>query len=127
MKKEKFHIEYIMDNVSRHSLWNHLTTPPGLSSWFADRVEIEGDSYTFFWNKESQKARVLLEKPEEKIRLQWIDEEDADAYYEFIIHTVELTGTTALEITDFSEPDEKSDSIDLWDSQIEALKRSLGI
>ena len=36
MKKEKFHIEYIFDKVSRRSLWNHLTTPPGLSAWFAD-------------------------------------------------------------------------------------------
>ena len=26
MKKEKFHIEYIFDKVSRRSLWNHLTT-----------------------------------------------------------------------------------------------------
>ena len=25
-EKEKFHIEYIFDKVSRRSLWNHLTT-----------------------------------------------------------------------------------------------------
>ena len=38
-----------------------------------------------------------------------------------------MTGTTALEVTDFAEIDEKSDSIELWDSQICNLKRSLGI
>ena len=127
MKHEKFHIEYTMENVSRHSLWNHLTTPPGLASWFADRVTIKGNCYTFYWNKESQQAVVLEMKPEEKIRFRWTDEECQEIYFEFIIHTIELTGTTALEITDFSEPEEKSDSIDLWDTQVEALKRSLGI
>lgn len=40
MKKEKFHIEYIFDKVSRRSLWNHLTTALGLSAWFADEVII---------------------------------------------------------------------------------------
>ena len=49
------------------------------------------------------------------------------AYFEFQIHTHELTGSTSLQITDFAEPDEKRDSIDLWDTQVEELKRTLGI
>ena len=49
------------------------------------------------------------------------------SYFEFSIHTLELTGTTSLQITDFAEPSEKEDAIDLWDSQIHALNRSLGI
>ena len=32
-----------------------------------------------------------------------------------------------LQITDFAEQDEKKDSIDLWDTQVEELKRTLGI
>ena len=100
MKKEKFHIEYIFDKVSRRSLWNHLTTPPGLSAWFADDVIINGNIYVFKWNK---------------------------AYFEFQIHSHELTGSTSLQITDFAEQDEKKDSIDLWDTQVEELKRTLGI
>ena len=38
-----------------------------------------------------------------------------------------FTGSTALEITDFAEPNEKTDAIDLWDLQVEVLKRTLGI
>jgi uncharacterized protein YndB with AHSA1/START domain len=124
--KEKFHIEYVFDTVSRRSLWNHLTTPPGLSSWFADHVEINDNRYVFKWNKEEQEAEVLCMKPEISVRYQWLDEGD-DAYFEFIIHTIELTGSIALEITDFAEPDEKQDSIELWDTQVEELKRTLGI
>ena len=127
MKKEKFHIEYIFDKVSRRSLWNHLTTPPGLSAWFADDVTINDNTYVFKWNRDEQEAEVLSVKPEISIRYRWTDEEEDNVYFEFLIHTVELTGATALEITDFAEPDEKNDSINLWDSQVYELKRTLGI
>ena len=127
MKKEKFHIEYIFDKVSRRSLWNHLTTPPGLSAWFADHPTINDNTYVFKWNRDEQEAEVLSVKPEISIRYRWTDEEEDNVYFEFLIHTVELTGATALEITDFAEPDEKKDSINLWDSQVYELKRTLGI
>ena len=127
MKKEKFNIEYIFDKVSRRSLWNHLTTPPGLSAWFADDVTINDNTYVFKWNRDEQEAEVLSVKPEISIRYRWTDEEEDNVYFEFLIHTVELTGATALEITDFAEPDEKKDSINLWDSQVYELKRTLGI
>ncbi|MDR0572765.1 MAG: hypothetical protein LBG96_01830 [Tannerella sp.] len=126
MKKEKFHIEYMFDKVSKRSLWNHLTTPPGLSSWFADEVNVDGDTYTFSWNKTHDKAQVIYMKPEICIRYKWEDESD-NVYFEFCIHTLELTGDIALEITDFAEPSEKMDAISLWDSQVDELKRTLGV
>ena len=126
MKKEKFHIEYVFDKVSKRSLWNHLTTPPGLSSWFADNVDIVGDTYVFSWNKTKETAQVLAMKPELWVRYQW-EYETENAYFEFRIHTIELTGAVALEITDFAEPSEKRDAISLWDSQVDELKRTLGV
>jgi len=125
MNKEKFHIEYVFDKVSKKSLWNHITTPPGLSSWFSDDVMIDGDYYIFKWDKEEQKAEVISVKPETSIRYRWAEEESV--YFEFIIHTIELTGSIALEVTYFDEPKEKEDAIDLWDTQIDELKRTLGI
>ncbi len=127
MQKEKFHIEYIFDKVSNHSLWNHLTTTHGLSSWFADEVDIQENICTFTWKKIQEQAEIIEVKPEISIRYRWMDEEDENVYFEFMIHTIELTGSTALEITDFADPNEKTDAIDLWDSQIEVLKRTLGI
>lgn len=127
MNKEKFHIEYIFDNVSRRSLWNHLTTPPGLSAWFADNVYVNDTTYTFVWDKEEEEAEIVSVKPETSIRYRWCEEEDDDSYMEFIIHSIELTGVTALQITDFAEPDEKEDAIALWDAQVDELKRTLGI
>lgn len=83
--------------------------------------------YVFKWNKAEQEAEVLSIKPEMSIRYRWMDEEDENAYFEFQIHSHELTGSTSLQITDFAEQDEKKDSIDLWDTQVEELKRTLGI
>ena len=126
MKKEKFHIEYVFDKVSKRSLWNHLTTPPGLSSWFADNVNINGDTYIFSWDRTRETAQVLSMKPELWVRYKWENELE-NVYFEFRIHTIELTGGVALEITDFAEPSEKTDAISLWDSQVDALKRTLGV
>jgi hypothetical protein len=97
-----------------------------LSSWFAEQVKIYNNRYIFKWNKEEQEAEVLSMKAETSVRYQWIDDDRA-YYFEFIIHTIELTGSIALEITDFSEPEEKQDAIELWDTQVEELKRTLGI
>ncbi len=126
MKKEKFHIEYVFDKVSKRSLWNHLTTPPGLSSWFADDVDVRGEIYVFSWDKIQEEAKVIYIKPDVCVRYQWTDGED-NVYFEFRIHTVELTGAVALEITDFAEPSEKMDAISLWDTQVYELKRTLGV
>ena len=127
MKKEKFHIEYIFDKVSRRSLWNHLTTALGLSAWFADEVIINDNLYTFKWRKEAQEAIVIDSKPENFIRYRWVDEEDENAYFEFIIQTNEKTGSTALDITHYSEPAHKKDTKNLCYSQLQYMKTTLRI
>jgi uncharacterized protein YndB with AHSA1/START domain len=126
MGREQFQIEYVFDKVSRNSLWNHLTTVSGLSSWFAEKVVIEGNLYNFKWKKTVEQAEIIEQKPGVSVRYRWLDDEE-EYYFEFLIHGIELTGGTALEIIDFAEPDEKADAINLWDTQIDALKRTLGI
>ena len=127
MEKEKFHIEYVFDKVSLLSLWNHVTSPVGLSEWFSDKVGIVGDTYTFSWKGVTQTARVINQIPGEVIRFQWDDEEADSTYFEFKMRITELTGSTVFEITDFAFPAEKGDAIHLWETQVETLKRTLGI
>ena len=127
MKKELLSIEYVFDKVSKNILWNHLTTPQGLSGWFADDVLVNENTFTFFWNKNGQEAEMIEMATLSSIRFRWLDEEDEDAYFEFRIHTIEVTGAVALEIIDFVEPDEREQSLNLWDAQIKTLKRMLGM
>ena len=56
-----------------------------------------------------------------------MDEEQENVYFEFQLHKLELSNEIALQITDFAEPDEKGDAIILWETQIENMKRQLGV
>jgi len=123
--KNKFELEYSL-NSSPKILYPRLVTPAGLSEWFADDININGDIYTFIWNGAEQAAKLLTKKDNQLVRYQWVDDEE-DVFFEFRIRKDELTGEVALVITDFAENDEKDDAIDLWDSQISELKHTLGL
>lgn len=129
MTQEKFHIEFLMGNATQNSLWRMISQIDGLSEWFAEEVEMDETEsvYTFWWGKSNNKAEIVCSKPQSSIRYRWIDEDNEDIYFEFRLRKLELSGDLTLEITDFSEPDEKGDAIRLWESQIEDMKRRLGV
>ncbi|HOB84737.1 MAG TPA: START-like domain-containing protein [Tenuifilaceae bacterium] len=123
----KYELEYTL-NCSPKVLFSRLSTPEGLCEWFADNVNVDGDIFTFFWNKAESKARLIALKENKLVRFEWIDsDEPSTDYFEFRINIEELSGSLALIITDFAEPEEKEDAIFLWDSQITDLKRTLGM
>ncbi|NPA35863.1 MAG: SRPBCC domain-containing protein [Chlorobi bacterium] len=124
MAKEKYEIEYLI-NISPSILFNRLSSPSGLSEWFADDVNLNGKIYTFIWNGAEQEAEQVLRKENKMVRYHWLDD-DPDTYFEFRINVDELTGDTALVIIDFAEPDEKEDAVELWNQQIDSLKHILG-
>jgi hypothetical protein len=124
--KIKYLLEYPM-NCSPLVLYPRLSTPGGLSEWFAENVNVEGKYLVFYWDGNGQKAEVLQRKENYYIRFKWADTEPDNSYFEFRIVTDELTGDTALIITDFAEESEKDDAIDLWNSQITALKHCVGV
>jgi len=123
----KFELEYTL-NCSPKVLFSRLSTPEGLGEWFAEKVDAEGDLFTFFWNNSASKARLSAIKENKLVRFEWTGMgNDESNYFEFRINVEELTSSLALIICDFAEEDEKEDSISLWDSQITDLKRILGI
>lgn len=107
-------------------LYNFLTTPSGLVQWFADKVDLNGDIYTFEWNGDEQNAEVLNFEEEEYIKLRWEDEDDDKAYFEYRIKKNEITGETILYITDFAYKEEIKSTISLWESQLDDLKKCIG-
>jgi uncharacterized protein YndB with AHSA1/START domain len=124
-EKEKYELEYIV-KTSPSILFSRLSTPSGLSEWFADDVNLKGKVYTFVWEGSEQQAEQVLRKENKMVRYHWLDDEDDKAYFEFRINVDDLTGETALVIIDFAEPDEKEDAIELWNNQIDELKHGLG-
>jgi hypothetical protein len=109
-------------------LFSRLSTPEGLCEWFADDVNVDGDMFSFYWDKTCSIARLSALKENKLVRFEWLEHQAEESnYFEFKINIDELTGDLALIITDFTEPEEKEDSISLWDNQITDLKRLLGI
>jgi hypothetical protein len=62
MKKEKYHIEYLFGKISTNSLWQKLSTPFGLSEWFADDVTKDDDLLTFYWNGTTHRAYIVFRR-----------------------------------------------------------------
>jgi hypothetical protein len=125
--RSKFELEYNL-NCSPKVLFSRLSTPEGLGEWFADQVNVDGDLFTFFWNSSESKAKLSAMKENKLVRFEWLGMENEESnFFEFRINMEELTNELALIIIDFAEAEEKEDSIYLWDSQINDLKRALGI
>ncbi|MFT4679169.1 MAG: hypothetical protein ACI9RU_000190 [Litorivivens sp.] len=127
MKKEKFEREYLIKSSSK-IIYNCLSTPSGLSEWFADDVNIRGDVYTFKWEGSEEEARLLTTKKDESVKFRWIAEEEEDVkyFFELRIKIDALTKEVAIIVTDFAEPSDIEDLALLWESQIEELKHVLG-
>ena len=123
----KFELEYTL-NCSPKVLFSRLSTPEGLGEWFAEKVNADGDLFTFLWNNSESKARLSALKENKLVRFEWVGIENEESnYFEFRINIDELTGDLALLISDFAEKAEMEDATSLWDSQINDLKRLLGI
>ena len=123
--KTKYELEYIF-NTSPAILYNRLSTPEGLSEWFADDVNLRKGKFTFIWEGAEYEASVIQKKRNKFIRFHW-DEDDEEAFFEFRIRTDELTGDVALLVTDFAEEEEQEDAAGLWDTQISELKHAIGL
>ncbi|MEZ5018629.1 MAG: START-like domain-containing protein [Bacteroidales bacterium] len=125
--RSRFEIEYTLNTPVR-VLYDRLSTPEGLAEWFADNVTVDGDIFTFYWNKTEARARLAYTRENKAVRFEWLDFPDTESnFFEFRIVIHELTNDTALLITDHAEEDEVDDARDLWDTQISYLRKVLGL
>ncbi len=121
----KVQFEYLI-NSSPRVLYNRLSTASGMAEWFADDVMVQGNRYTFIWDRSEQTAIMSIRKENRLVRYNWIDGDDEGYYFEFKISQDELTGDVSLIIVDFAEEDEIEESRELWNTQISDLKHVLG-
>ncbi len=122
--KVKFEIEFVIQS-SPQLLYQYLSTPSGLSEWFADNVNSRGEVFSFIWDGSEEQAKLLKRKSDEFVRFCWLDNED-DSFYEMRIIVDEITKDVSLFITDFAEEDEIEEAKMLWENQVSDLKQVLG-
>lgn len=125
--KEKYKLEFLL-KTSPRVLEKLITTPDGLSDWFADDVKVQDDIYTFEWDGNEEQARLVLYKMNSKIRFQWLEDEEEglDTFFELSYVVDPMTNSVILHITDFASPSDKEGNLALWNQAINDLKRIIG-
>ncbi|WP_448703059.1 START-like domain-containing protein [Mucilaginibacter sp. AW1-3] len=123
-EKKKFNIEYEIKSSPR-ILYSFLNEPNGLAQWFADDVNVRDQVYTFTWDGEQQKAKLLAVKENKLVKFKWIDDEP-QCYFEMEILQDELTNDVALGVTDFAIEENIAERKLIWDNQIQYLISVLG-
>ena len=124
-EKIKYDLEFPIKS-SPAFLYQYLSTPDGLSEWFADNVNSRSDVFTFIWDDSEEQAKRIGYKTNEKIRYKWLSDEEDDIYFEFRIEVDALTKDVSLMVTDFADEDEVDESKMFWENQIAELKHTIG-
>jgi uncharacterized protein YndB with AHSA1/START domain len=125
--KTRYEIEFPI-NSSPQLLYQYISTPSGLSEWFADNVNSRGEFFTFIWNDSEEKARLASKKSGEKVKFRWVDDNNKDTEYFFELNILvdELTKDVSLMVVDFARKDEIEEATQLWENQISDLKHVIG-
>lgn len=130
-KKKLFTADYEI-HASIKMLYPYIQTASGLAEWFADDVTInnEDKTYTFFWDNEEHTARQVAHRTNHFARFEFVPESDEDvkdpSYFELRLEFNELTQSVFIKVFDYSDFDDFRELQDLWDSLIDALRKTVG-
>jgi uncharacterized protein YndB with AHSA1/START domain len=123
-ERRKFQLEYQI-NASPEFLFTYISSPSGLSEWFADNVNVNGDIYSFSWEGSEEKAKLLSKRTNKFVKFQWMDRPENE-YFLFEIEQDELTGDVALIVTDFEYESEIRGTTMIYDVSIDKLRQTIG-
>ncbi|WP_037314147.1 START-like domain-containing protein [Salegentibacter sp. Hel_I_6] len=124
--KIKYEMEFPI-HASPSLLYQYISTPSGLSEWYADNVNSRGELFTFIWEGSEEKAKLVSKKSDERVKFKWLDDEDTPYFFEIRIQVDEITKDVSIMITDFAEDDDEiEEGKMLWENMISNLKQVLG-
>jgi uncharacterized protein YndB with AHSA1/START domain len=123
----KLELEYPLRS-STHILYQYISNPSGLQSWFADHVDVKGSGrYQFRWDDGSEVMATLVKNVTNKyVRFTMDNARDSDEFLEFRISQDDITGDVELLITEFVDDGEEDMAASIWDSAVENLRHIIG-
>jgi uncharacterized protein YndB with AHSA1/START domain len=125
-KRQRVELEFPM-HCSANTLFTYISSPSGLSSWFADDVLVHGNNYIFKWDDGEEMEGELVKNLNRKhIKFRWIDGIHMNETLEFIIHKDEVTDDLALIVGDYTEEDDYDEFEMVWENQVQNLKKQIG-
>ena len=118
-------------NVAPKKLFPYLNTASGLGEWFASKVDVNPRKiFHFVWDNESHDAKIVASRKDKYVKFEFLPENSQksqdNSFLEFKIQRSELTNTTFLTVTDYSEMDDEEELYELWQSLILELRQVLG-
>lgn len=125
--RNKLELEYPMRS-SANILYQYISNPSGLQSWFADHVGVQGgDKYKFKWDDGTEANAILLKAVNSKyVRFKMVDAPDSEEYLEFRIAQDAITGDIDLIITEFVNAGDEDNTAAIWDAAVDNLKYTIG-
>jgi uncharacterized protein YndB with AHSA1/START domain len=117
-------LEYLF-HCSPKLLFKQISTPSGLETWFADRVNVHSGDFVFVWKESSSHAELLENKNNSHVRFRWRDSQ-AGEFFEMRIRVDELTSDVSFLITDFCVGGEEDETRMLWDQAVSTLRSRIG-
>ena len=132
-KKQKLYLEYPLTTKSYNIVWEQISTAHGLGRWLADHVEEMDDNViSLTWGEvwtdhHTLEAKIVERDRNSHIKLQWVNEEDPEAFWEMRIGKSEITDELCLYVEDFALPEDIDDLHELWDGNMERLHQVSGI
>lgn len=123
--KSKLELEYALRS-SPQIIYQYISNPSGLQSWFADHVDIMGNGhYRFSWDDGTEYHATMVKSVPNKCTRFDIMDTDGE-YLEFKIDQDDITGDVELIISEFIDPEEAEIAADIWDSAIDSLCSIIG-
>ena len=132
MNKQRLDLEYPLSGSKPELLWRLISTDHGLERWIADKVDESDGIISLTWGSpwaehHTLEARILEREKHSHIRLQWVDEDEPEAFWEMRIGRSELTEQLCLQVIDYAVSDDIEALHALWDGNLERLHQSSGL
>lgn len=125
--KVKYNLE-IPFHASPQMIFQYISNSTGLSEWYANKVTVSKDIFTFSWEDEHKYAKLTQVKNNERVKFVWLDDHknETDCYFEIKIVIDEITNDISLFIIDFASPNEIDEEIAIWKSIVNNFKHIIG-
>ena len=116
-------------NASVGILFSYLSTDTGLEQWFAPKVVVDGDIFTFIWEGYETKAKLVSIRSHKHVRFEILEEGSNGAdpsYIEINLEVNELTKEVFMTVLDYSSEMDPQESSEYWNNLVKTLKERVG-